>query len=56
MFYILSYGALITVVCDTVGRYVKYPFEIPISLILGILGSIVFIFLILRGDRCERQN
>ena len=56
MFYILSYGALITVLCDTVGRYARYPFEVPISLILGILGSVVFILLILRGDKYGRQN
>ena len=53
LFYICSYGAILTVLCDIVGRSIRYPFEVPISLILGVLGSIIFIILILRSDKNE---
>ncbi|KSU66062.1 ABC transporter permease [Arthrobacter sp. NIO-1057] len=41
-------GIAITTVCDLVGRTIIMPFEVPVSLILGVLGAIVFIFLLLR--------
>lgn len=41
-------GIAITTVCDLIGRTIIMPFEVPVSLILGVLGAIVFIFLLLR--------
>ncbi|MDN5688561.1 MAG: iron chelate uptake ABC transporter family permease subunit [Brachybacterium sp.] len=44
-------GIGIVTVCDLVGRIVIMPFEVPVSLILGILGAAVFIALLLRQRR-----
>ena len=41
-------GIGITTACDLLGRTIIMPFEIPVSLILGVLGAAVFIFLLLR--------
>lgn len=41
-------GIAITTVCDLIGRLIIMPFEVPVSLILGVLGAVVFIFLLLR--------
>ena len=41
-------GALIVLVCDVVGRLVIYPYEIPISVMIGIIGSMVFIWLLFK--------
>ena len=41
-------GIGIVTVCDLVARTVIMPFEVPVSLILGIVGSIVFVALLLR--------
>lgn len=41
-------GVAIIVVCDIVGRVIRMPFEVPVSMILGVLGSAVFIALLLR--------
>ena len=41
-------GIGIVTVCDLVARTVIMPFEVPVSLILGIVGSIVFVSLLLR--------
>ncbi|MEG2577947.1 MAG: iron chelate uptake ABC transporter family permease subunit, partial [Glutamicibacter sp.] len=41
-------GIAITTVCDLIGRTIIMPFEVPVSLILGVLGAAVFIFLLLR--------
>lgn len=44
-------GIAIVTVCDIIGRTIIMPFEVPASLILSILGSAVFIFLLLRQRR-----
>lgn len=44
-------GIAIVTVCDLVGRTIIAPFEIPVSLILGVVGSIVFIAMLLRSRR-----
>ena len=41
-------GAIFVLLCDIVGRLILYPYEISISLIIGIIGSAVFLFLIMR--------
>ncbi len=40
------FGALFVLVCDMAGRIVIAPYELPIELIIGIIGSILFIMLL----------
>lgn len=44
-------GIWIVTVCDLIGRTIIMPFEVPVSLVLGVVGSLVFIFLLLRLRR-----
>lgn len=44
-------GALIVLCCDLAGRLIIFPYEIPISTIISILGGSVFIFFILKGQK-----
>ena len=46
-------GIWIVTVCDLVGRTIIMPFEVPISLVLGVVGSAVFIFMLLRARRAS---
>ena len=41
------FGAIFVLVCDMIGRIVIAPYELPIELIIGIVGSIVFIGMLL---------
>ncbi|MGL5259267.1 MAG: ABC transporter permease [Lachnospiraceae bacterium] len=41
------FGAIFVLACDMIGRLVITPYELPIELIVGILGSIIFIILLL---------
>lgn len=41
------FGALFVLVCDMIGRVVIAPYELPIELIVGILGSLIFVLLLL---------
>ena len=44
-------GIAIVTVCDLIGRTIIMPFEVPVSLILGIVGAAVFILLLTRQRR-----
>lgn len=41
------FGSIFVLVCDMLGRVVIFPYELPIELIIGILGSIVFVIMLL---------
>ncbi len=42
------FGAMFVLVCDMIGRVVIQPFELPIELISGIVGSLIFIVLLFK--------
>ena len=44
-------GIALVTVTDLLARTIISPFEMPVSVILGILGSFVFIALVLRQAR-----
>ncbi|MDN5773412.1 MAG: iron chelate uptake ABC transporter family permease subunit [Brevibacterium aurantiacum] len=41
-------GIAIVTICDLIGRVIIMPFELPVSVILGIVGAAVFVGLLLR--------
>ena len=49
------FGAVFVLVCDMIGRVVIYPYELPIELIVGIIGSILFVGLLLYRLRHGRK-
>lgn len=42
------FGVVLVLICDILGRLIIFPHEIPISMIISILGGVVFIYLVLR--------
>ncbi len=48
--HIALFGAVFLLFCDIVGRIIIYPYEISIGLIVGIVGSIVFLYLLSRRN------
>lgn len=46
---IVLFGANLLLICDILGRTINAPFEIPISTILGIVGTVIFLYLLFRG-------
>ena len=41
-------GIAIVTICDLIGRVIIMPFELPVSVILGVVGAAVFVGLLLR--------
>ena len=44
-------GAGFVLACDILGRVIRAPYEIPISVVVGVIGSMVFLYLLLRTRR-----
>lgn len=44
-------GCVLLLMCDILSRVLIFPFEIPVSLIFGILGAVIFLYLIWRPVR-----
>lgn len=49
------FGAIFVLACDMIARIVIAPYELPIELIVGIIGSVIFIILLLRRLRHGRK-
>ncbi|MGX4600953.1 ABC transporter permease [Faecalimicrobium sp. JNUCC 81] len=47
------FGAIFVLVCDIFGRIIIYPYEISIGLTVGVIGSITFLYMILRRNANE---
>lgn len=41
-------GSLFLVICDIIARVVIAPYEVPVSVVVGVLGSILFVILLTR--------
>lgn len=50
------FGAIFVLVCDMLGRAIIAPYELPIELIIGILGSILFVGLLLYRLQYGRKS
>lgn len=42
-------GSVFLVLCDILSRVIIPPYEVPVSVVVGVLGSLIFIILLLRG-------
>lgn len=50
LFYVTIFGAIFLLICDILSRIILFPYEIPVSVIVGIIGSALFIYLLLKGE------
>ncbi|MDE8741578.1 ABC transporter permease [Pectobacterium polaris] len=48
-------GGGLVLCCDIISRVIRYPFEIPVSVILGVIGAAVFLLLLLSQKRHVSQ-
>lgn len=46
-------GPIFLLACDILGRLIIFPFEMSISLTVGVIGSIIFLYMIIRGSKNE---
>ena len=44
-------GAVMVLACDVLGRLVNHPYEISVGLVMGVVGSLLFLIMLLRSTR-----
>lgn len=44
-------GAILVLACDLLGRVLRYPYEIPVGTVFGVLGSGIFLWLLFAAPR-----
>lgn len=42
-------GASAVLLCDIIGRSIRYPFEVPVATVFGVVGTVLFLWLLLRA-------
>ena len=40
-------GASAVLLCDIIGRSIRYPFEVPVATVFGVVGTVLFLWLLL---------
>jgi len=53
--WVAVFGAAFVLVCDIIGRTIRYPFEIPVGIIVSAVGSLIFLYLLL-GRKGKNGN
>ncbi|WP_166435961.1 ABC transporter permease [Cellulomonas shaoxiangyii] len=48
--WVATFGAGLVLACDLIGRLVRYPYEVPVGVVVGVVGSVLFLWLLLRRD------
>lgn len=52
--WVAGLGAVFVLACDLIARTVRFPYEIPLSVIVGVVGAGLFLWLLLRkGSRAH---
>lgn len=46
-------GPVFLLICDILGRIIIFPFEISIGMMVGVIGSAIFLYMIIRGTKDE---
>lgn len=41
-------GASMVLLCDIIGRLIRFPFEIPVATVFGVVGTVLFLYLLFK--------
>lgn len=47
-------GACAVLVCDIIARTIRYPYEIPVATVFGVIGTLVFLWLLLGNKNSHK--
>lgn len=40
------FGAVMVMICDLIGRVIRFPYEIPVGTVFGVVGAVIFLWLL----------
>ena len=48
-------GAALVLACDIVSRLINYPYEIPVGTLIGVMGTLLFLYLLYAPPKRTRR-
>lgn len=45
------FGSSLVLLCDVISRSIRYPFEVPVATVFGVIGAAIFLWLLLRKPK-----
>lgn len=48
--WVAAFSAVFVLACDLLARLIRYPYEVPVATIVGVIGALVFIYLLLNPE------
>jgi len=51
----MLYGGAFLTICDSGARFLFYPYEVPVGLIMSVIGAPFFVFLLMRRKRMGHE-
>lgn len=52
--WVALFGAGFVLLCDIIGRVIRFPYEIPVGVVVSVVGSALFLVLLIRRSTNER--
>lgn len=53
--WVAVFGAAFVLLCDIVSRVIRYPYEVPVGMVVAVIGGALFLALLLRQVRREEH-
>ena len=48
------FGAMLTLLCDVLGRVVIFPYEVPVGSVFGVVGAVITLWLLYSSPLAQR--
>lgn len=52
--WVAGFGAVMVMICDLLGRIIHHPYEIPVGTVFGVVGAMIFLWLLYARPRNAR--
>lgn len=52
--WVAGFGAVMVMICDLLGRLIHHPYEIPVGTVFGVVGAVIFLWLLYARPRNAR--
>lgn len=49
-------GVVFLLICDIIGRIVIHPYEIPVNVTVAVIGSVIFLIMLFRGEHMRKNS
>ena len=52
--HVMALGVVFLLICDIASRIIVHPYEIPVNVTVAVIGSVIFLTMVVRGKAYAR--